>query len=543
MNTRRLSLLLTLLMAVATSRAVRATGEWLSARLADGTSLQLRAVGDEWLHYFEDAAGLTYQLQPDGTVSPAAVDARRARSRRQETDLRRARRLQTRRDALGGTVRRGLVILVSFADVDFKFPDPKGTWSRIANERGYSENGARGSIHDYFYDQSLGRLDLEFDVVGPVRMDYGYAHYGKNDSYGDDANVGELIRDACLAVGDSVDFAAYDWDDDGEVDQVYVLYAGYGENARSLQPDLIWPHEWEMQEWEGIGRVLVGDRYVNTYACGSELNASGRLDGMGTFCHEFAHCLGLPDMYNTDSGRSVLGSWDVMDSGCYNDGGWCPAGFSAYERYFCGWLEPVVLTEPTTVEGLAPVGDGGQAYMVVNDSPDAGVEEYYLLDNRQPTGWDASLPGSGLLIAHIDYDRDTWDDNAPNNLSSHYRAYNIPANGGSLSGSGVAYPYTNPRSGAVNDSLTDRSTPAATVYHANAQGSFTMGKPITAIRVDGGLASFCFCGGATVAVASPRRPVADGRSASYRLDGTLLGQRSSAVGPVRIVGRRKVVSR
>ena len=126
------------------------------------------------------------------------------------------------------------------------------------------------------------------------------------------------------------------------------------------------------------------------------------IEGIGTICHEFTHCLGLPDIYDTAYGGGYgMGYWDLMNSGSYNSNGYIPAGFTSYEKMYCGWSQPIELKNDTVITGMKPLSEGGESYIIYND---ANRNEYYLLENRQKTGWDAGIPGNGLLVIHVDYD-------------------------------------------------------------------------------------------------------------------------------------------
>jgi hypothetical protein len=180
-----------------------------------------------------------------------------------------------------------------------------------------------------------------------------------------------------------------------------------------------------------------------------------------------------------------------MDSGNYNGDGYVPCGYSAHERWLMGWLTPVELSQGTTVDGIPALSDKPEAYLIRND----GYEnEYYIVENRQQSGWDANLPGSGVVIFHIDYDPDLWVSTkvmANTYSSKHYTI--IPANNKSYytNAAGWAYPY------GENDELTNTSAPASTLLHKKSDGSLLMNKPVTNITVTERLASFDFMGGAT----------------------------------------------
>lgn len=326
--------------------------------------------------------------------------------------------------------KKGLIILVEFADVHFATDNPLQTWSDIANKQGYSENEAIGSVSDYFYDQSYGKFRLTFDVVGPVVAAHNHEYYGENKDWGPptgwfDKNVGELVEEACKGVADKVNFADYDWDNDGEVDQVFLLYAGRGENDYGRKDStVIWPHMASLiLDWDYKDGVVLQGKRINIYACSNEIWSNSlhpHLAGIGTFCHEFSHCLGLPDLYNTEEGNSVLGDYDLMDYGSYLGEGWCPVGYSSYERYVCGWLTPEPTDDPAGITSLLPLHTNPDA-RIYRSSKDAN--DYYLIEYRQKTesSWDKFYPKTGLQAWHIDYDKEVWMNNEVNNDPNHLR--------------------------------------------------------------------------------------------------------------------------
>lgn len=326
--------------------------------------------------------------------------------------------------------KRGLIILMEFPNLKFinknkngKTFDVHDMWNDLANKENLKAvNGVlvNGSIRDYFVAQSYGKFAIDFDVKGPYTAKNKYAYYGRNVDYGGvsfDDRPYELIIEACKAADPEVDFKDYDWDGDGEVDQVYVVYAGHGE-ASYDDPELIWPHESIISGHTGAPLTLQG-MTIDTYACGNELDSSDRIFGIGTICHEFSHCLGLPDVYDIEySGETETpGQFDLMDAGNYNGDGWYPAGYSAFERFFCGWLEP------RRVGSVADVGELQPLHL----HPDAAIIEqfegstnYYLVENRVKESWDKFLPSHGLIAWHINYDLEVWKKNRvnvdPNNM-------------------------------------------------------------------------------------------------------------------------------
>lgn len=322
--------------------------------------------------------------------------------------------------------KRGLVILVAFPDQPFSTIAPKQTWSDVICRKGFAEHGAPGSVSDYFYDQSYGQFSISFDVVGPVVAAHPYAYYGKNIYWGGadwfDQADGKLVEEACRAVADSVSFADYDWDGDRCVDIVFLIYAGYGESDYwRHDEDVIWQHEgllsvdWADSYPDGI--TLQG-MVIDTYACSNELAADGSLAGHGTICHEFSHCLGLMDHYDTVGGMSVTGQYDLMDSGNHNGDGWCPPGFSSFERYACGWLAPEPVADLQQVASLQPLHLQPDARIYREQPLD---NAYYLIERRDDESWDRSLPSHGLMAWYVDYDEEAWSLNQVNGDYYHRR--------------------------------------------------------------------------------------------------------------------------
>ena len=381
------------------------------------------------------------------------------------------------------------IILVNYTDVKFIDDDPAVTFENQFNVNEYS------CLH-YFESQSRGMFSPKFDILGPVQLANERSFYGANDSRGLDKQLGTMIVEACEGVDSTVNFGDYDNDGDGYVDVVVVLFAGVGEaQAWRTVPESVWPCQWDMQEcfdwgYSTQGPFAMDGAVIDKFAVFNELegayDSSQSIDGVGTFCHEFSHCLGLPDFYPTNNGSAYgMNNWDLMDNGCYLNNGYTPVGYTSYERHFMGWMD---LTDPVpnTQYTLAPLNsDEGNAIKVVNN---ANHDEYYLLEYRTKTGWDAYIAAEGIMIIHVDYDKTAWDNNTPNNYSSHQRMTIIPADN-VLSG------YTNkydlwPQGDL--DSLTNNSVPAATVF----KGGY-MNKPITGMSVDAeqGLASLWYMQG------------------------------------------------
>lgn len=310
-----------------------------------------------------------------------------------------------------------LIVLVDFADKSFDFNNPAEEFSAMLSEPGFSRYNGCGSALDYYRDNSAGAFIPEFDVVGPVTMSRGYAYYGGGS---DDSQTGYMVIEACQSVDPYVDFSKYDLDGDGEVDNVYFFYAGMGE-ADGGDANTIWPHAWTLTE-QGRSLQLDGVK-IDAYACSPELDGQRKPNGIGTFCHEFAHILGLPDLYASSyTGALHPETWSLMASGNYNEDGRRPPCLSSYERYELGWISPRELSYPLTVS-LNPISEN-EACRISTER----VNEYFLFENRQNEGWDLALPGHGMLVWHIDYNPNIWDRNVVNNTPSHQYVDIVEAN-------------------------------------------------------------------------------------------------------------------
>ena len=495
-------------MAVPAKRGVRQT-----LTLSDGTTISARLVGDEHGHYWLADNGRAYN-KIDNAVYFTEVDAEaikaRASKQRASINARRVQHLQQQRRVgdFGNYFgpKKGIVILVNFSNVAFKPANNNELYTRIANEENFNEGSFKGSMYDYFHAQSGGLFDLTFDVFGPVTVSKTQSYYGSNDSQGNDNHPGQMVCEAVNLIKDDVqDWTQYDWDGDGWIDQVYVIYAGKGE-ADGGASSTIWPHAWALSSanyyGDGTGPVTVGNNLkVDTYACGSELMSNGNIEGIGTMCHEFSHCLGYPDFYDTDySGGQGMDAWDLMDAGCYNGNGYQPAGYTSYERWVVGWLEPIELNMGTQqIENMDGLQNGGETYIIYNDG---NRNEYFMLENRTKTGWDASLPGGGLLILHVDYNKTVWDNNQPNDDPSHQRMTWVPADGNYNTYSTASLAADLFPSGS-NNSFSDTSLAKGELYNKNTDGTKLLHKAVINITKNTGTGKISFTYKGTSNIALP----------------------------------------
>ena len=510
---RGILLIMAIMLAVTIYAVPAKPGQVRTLTLTDGTTIKAHLVGDEYGHYWLAENGKAYQDNGNGIYSEVVADnvEQKASTRRKAANTQRAKRLAPRKVGNIGNYtgkKKGIIILVNFKDKSFASGNNQALYKRIANEENFSDGDFKGSMFDYFYAQSDGKFELTFDVVGPYTVANNMSYYGGNDSSGNDKHPAEMVIEALKKADADVNFKNYDWDNDNEVDQVYVVYAGQGE-ADGGSANTIWPHEWSLAAanyyGDGTGTQTFDGVKIDTYACGSELNGSNKIAGIGTMCHEFSHCLGYPDFYDTDySGGQGMGYWDLMDSGSYNDDGYQPAGYTSYERWVAGWKEPIVLSSTRSVTGMKALSNGGESYIIYNEG---NTNEYFMLENRQKIGWDASLPGKGLLILHVDYDATAWNNNTPNDTPSRQRMTWIPADNNYqyttyqgtkyYSFEGMAndtYPY-----GSVN-SFSKSSTPAAKFNNKNTDGTYYMSESVNDITQNAdGTISFNFKGLSNVA--------------------------------------------
>ena len=442
-----------------------------------------------------------------------------------------------------------LTVLAAFNDRDFK-GDVDATlaqWNLIFNTKNLTEAPFKGSVHDYFYAQSYTLFDLTFDLVY-VKVKGDAKKYASDDY---DEKSQYLVEDIMeeLKTRD-IDWSLYDWDGDGFINQLLIVYAGQGMNdydkEKYKDKAMIWPHQWWMSEhrkdfyksggWDGTYcdpiPVTYNDKEykVDCYCALAELTANNDYGSFGTICHEFTHCFGFPDFYN--SNKTFAGPWDLMDYGNYNGDGYCPAGYSSHERWMMGWLTPAELTTNTTITNMPALNDNPVAYLIRNDGYD---NEYYMVENRQQVGWDSKMPGSGIIVFHIDYDPALWvsvSDYVNKSTRQHYvpfHANNNPSTATFLSGY-WSYPHN------TNNQLTDTSEPAATLWNANLDGSMVMSKPLTNMAVSNGLASFDFMGG-TAGIEAPISETTATGTLLYRMGN--IDFIRDAQGQVRKVATRK----
>ncbi|MDE6853722.1 MAG: M6 family metalloprotease domain-containing protein [Muribaculaceae bacterium] len=479
-SVRRLALAALIALSSAGAHAVPAKPGIHRYELPDGTSIPVSIVGDEHFHYYVTTDG--YPLTADGTgrlfyakadsngdfvstgveahdmVRRTAAEMRLLRTIDPDAAVSAAMKVYSRRAAesrrripseivtkyptTGNP--KSIVLLVEFQDVKFTIDNPRQAFENLVKQEGYDYNGATGSAADYYRDNSYGNFVPDFQVFGPVTLPQTEPWYGAETASTYDVQGWLMARDGIKVMCEQypdIDFSEYDNDGDGYVDNVFIFYAGYGQNE-GAPGWTIWPHAAELWDMYGIDLSYNGVKF-NKYACTNELRGTNgaRLTGIGTFVHEYSHILGLLDHYATRLASSDMtpGSFDVMDNGSYNNDGNTPPNFSSFERYCLGWLNPRRLAAPENVV-LEPLHESNSAVMVTTESDN----EFFLFENRQNTGWDSYIGGHGMLVWHIDYDKDLWDRNSANNEYSHQRIDLVEADGvhGGATRSGDPFPGT-----------------------------------------------------------------------------------------------------
>lgn len=486
-----------LLLAVAAVAVPAKRGLWRNLPLANGTEVRAELCGDEHASWFRAEDGRCFMKMANQAmyeeVSPLELKTRASQLMAEGRDAAQT-EAPNRASYIGQ--KKCLVILAEFPDCPFTFGYEQH--QQLVNQVNYTDEelGFVGSVRDWFYAQSYGNFDIEFDVAGPYMMSHNYAYYGEHSSWGgSDRRAGEMIKEAVQQANADVNYKDYDWDNDGEAELVFVIYAGRGE-ASGGNDDTIWPHKSSISS-------RFDNTYIRTYACSCELRGGGvnRVDpdedetplinGIGTICHEFSHCLGLPDYYDVDyTGFEGMGYWDVMCNGPYLGDSFIPCGYTAYEREYCGWLTMTELKNDSTVAEMPAVTESPVAYVMYNN---ANRNEFYVMENRQQSGWDAGLYGSGLLVYHVDYNKQVWNSNAVNTNSrgnDHERCTFVPADdrkpASSVSGiAGDLYPYK------TNNKLSYNTRPATDIYAAW-HGKNLMFKGLFNIERVGNLMKFDF---------------------------------------------------
>lgn len=412
---RKISFVILLLSLSVGLWAVPATPEAIVRVLPDGSTDTVYLHGDEYHHFMTDCHGrrIAESEYTDEVLRRNATSRQRAPQQQM---------LYSFVPSQGKV--RVPVILLNFSDLSFTLTDPQAQFDDLYNGAGGSNPHATGSVHDYYTASSDSALDLEYEVFGPYTLSKEMAYYGQNKTSGGYTdhmvNMRELVLEAMtLAQQAGVDFSQYDANNDGYIDNVSLVVAGYNE-AEGGSPSTIWPHYSTINN-----STRYSGKRISGYLVISEYRGSGGKvqAGIGTYCHEFGHALGLPDLYNTQTGEATsVDQWDIMCSGSYNNEGSTPPTYTAFERFMMGWLVPEQLST-AGMRTLEPIETSNRAFLIAARKHNLkqttpSPSEYFLIENRQAVGWDAgpkALVASGLLISHITFNNDAWNYNTFNN--------------------------------------------------------------------------------------------------------------------------------
>lgn len=366
--------------------------------------------------------------------------------------------------------RHALVILMQYQDVKFKCS--KEAFDNLFNLLEYKENGATGSVRDFYRFASQGQLDYVSDIYGPFTSNYPMRFYGENDAIGNDANPQELCKEALRNLPDNLDLSLYDNDGDGIIDNVHIIYAGYGEEA-GASSSAIWAHEYPHQISINNGRDIT----IAGYSCSPELsgNTNANITNIGVICHELGHALGAMDYYDTNYGTGGeylgTGQWDIMASGSWNNDGKTPPSFNPYVRSCVfGWNRQELLSPNMQVcLPRMELDNAEQTSIYRLETDDEG--DYFLLENRQKYSFDEALPGEGLLIYHVHPDIEKYTKANTVNATHPQCIYPVCASGstpsmneyGNINTEGCPFP------GKTNNCIfTADSSPAAIAWNGSA---------------------------------------------------------------------------
>lgn len=428
--------------------AVKAESHLVEIRQPDGTFISVVLHGDEYSHYYTTDDGVLL-VQSQGAYYIASTEAKgklfatpilaHNRSQRSANEKRAIAAQDVERylneSSAEAALRRiskepiaesrylfphkgsprAIVILAEFEDVKFTIEDPQRSFDDYFNSHerlvnyGRGENRNASSVSKYFSDVSFGQFVPEFDVYGPVQVPKPLSHYGGTKSGGDDENMKDLFQDACSLMDETIDYSQYDANDDGWVDLVIIIYAGYSESWTRNSVDCIWPKSGIVNggtyDGKKVLRYVVSAELVGYPGCwGSK--PFERINGIGIMCHEFCHALGLPDLYPIDKSAKVdnqgMEYWSLMDGGANLSNGYSPTALNAWEREAFGWIEIPTLDETQDLT-LTPIDAGGKAYRILNDNDSSG-HEYFIIENIQKVGHNIDQRGHGMLVYHVDYD-------------------------------------------------------------------------------------------------------------------------------------------
>ncbi|MCP5108238.1 MAG: M6 family metalloprotease domain-containing protein [bacterium] len=372
-------------------------------------------------------------------------------------------------DAFPTTGNRNMLVLLG------EFSD----WTFVKSSTDFDNimNVGTTSFKAYYQDNSYGALNVTTTVAGPYQISMTMRQADRNYR----GYVRELLD---AAEADGINFADFDNNSDGDMDALYVIHAGYGEEYSGAPKYYVWSHSWSLSQYA----VTYDGVYINDYATSPELRglSGSTITAIGVIAHEFGHNLGAPDYYDTSGGSAWdLRYWDVMAGGSWNNNGDTPAQHNMYTKWQFGWANPTVIDSAAIGLSLRNTSDYNEAYRINTTT----TNEFFILENRQLTGWDAALDHHGLFIFHIDGNFiDGLSSNSVNNDPNHQGVDLEEADNIKTSATYTGDPFP----GSTNNtSFTDTTTPSAKSW-ANAN----TGKSVTNISEGSGIITFDFMQGA-----------------------------------------------
>lgn len=299
------------------------------------------------------------------------------------------------RQAIYGGISHALVILIEYPDK--KFTKTKQEILDLFNKIGYNEDKAQGSVRDFYHYASYGTFDLISDIYGPYITKSSMDYYGENLPGGSDINVLELVTEAIENLPNDIDLSIYDNNNDGTVDNIHIVFAGYGEES-GAPSSTIWSHEYPQL----LPITKNGYKFAG-YSCTPELrsNMGNGISRIGVICHELGHAFGANDYYDVDYSNNGsfegTGVWDLMALGSWNNSGITPANFNPYVKIEdFGWITPLKPEGINSIQ-LSPYNYNPEVIQIPTSNPD----DYYLVEYRIGHSFDKGLPGEGVLIYHV----------------------------------------------------------------------------------------------------------------------------------------------
>lgn len=448
-------LTLALALGLSSAWAAKAWNMPITITQPDGTTITVFQHGDEHFSWYTSLNGTILNRIGNTfipiTESKEAFFAKAARIRKANT---------IKREPVQGSSQalfphtgspKALIILAEYQDKKFSLKNPKKSFNQYLNKMdgapedfGCYEHKNYGSVRQYFNEMSNGQYTPQFDIVGPVVLPNEMQYYGGTSAYGNDERTVDMVNDACELVKDSVDFSLYDSNNDGYVDLVYVIYAGYGQSMGAAN-NTVWPKATYVNSSKEYNGKKIYRAGVNNELLANEtaFNGEARITGLGLFIHEFSHCLGLPDFYasrltSATYDNQGMEDWSIMDNGIYKYNGWIPTSYTAWEREAMGWETIETLTEPQQLT-MENIDYGGKAYRIRNSSyvdNHSNKDEYFIIQRIQNRGWNTRLGSAqnkldGLMVYHVDYNATDFaiSSNNVNNVVGHPKMGMVPADG------------------------------------------------------------------------------------------------------------------